>query len=90
MLKVNTTSRFRRDLRFCRKRGCQLDLLQAVIDILRIPQVLPPDNRDHNLSGHYAGFRECYILPDWLLIYRIAGNTLYLCRTGTHSALSGG
>ena len=24
---------------------------------------------DHELSGEYAGVRECHIEPDWLLIY---------------------
>ncbi|WP_315863037.1 type II toxin-antitoxin system mRNA interferase toxin, RelE/StbE family [Geminocystis sp. NIES-3709] len=25
---------------------------------------LPTKNRDHNLSGNYADFRECHIQPD--------------------------
>ncbi|MEW5953107.1 MAG: type II toxin-antitoxin system YafQ family toxin [Bacillota bacterium] len=32
---------------------------------------LPLSNRDHELTGNYAGHRECHIQPDWLLIYRI-------------------
>lgn len=36
------------------------------------------------LKGNYIGKRECYIMPDWLLIYRIEGKTLMLYRTGTH------
>ena len=28
--------------------------------------------RDHALVGRYAGFRECHIRPDWLLIMLIA------------------
>ena len=27
--------------------------------------------------------------PDWLLIYRVSGNELYLDRTGTHTDLFG-
>ena len=50
---------------------------------------LEPKYRDHPLTGDYAGFRECHILPDWLLIYRIEEGELYLflSRTGTHSDL---
>ena len=50
---------------------------------------LPPKNRDHALSGDFSGCRECHIQPDWLLIYEIDDNTLYLylTRTGTHSDL---
>ena len=45
--------------------------------------------RDHNLSGNYAGCRECHITPDWLLIYEIQNDELILCltRTGSHSDL---
>ena len=45
--------------------------------------------RDHELSGDYIGFRECHILYDWLLVYRIENDTLelFLFRTGTHSDL---
>ena len=89
MLEVNTSTQFRRDLRLCNKRGYKLNLLQAVVDTLRIPRPLPERNRDHVLNGKYNGFRECHILPDWLLTYRIEGNTLYLDRTGTHADLFG-
>ena len=52
---------------------------------------LPPENRDHDLTGNWRGRRECHIQPDWLLIYRIEGDVLVLTlsRTGTHSDLFG-
>ena len=42
---------------------------------------------DHELTGNYAGHRECHVLPDLLLIYRIYKNILILelVNTGTHS-----
>lgn len=42
---------------------------------------------DHELTGNYAGHRECHVLPDLLLIYRIYKNILILAfvNTGTHS-----
>jgi len=52
-----------------------------------IPEPLESKNKDHNLSGNYAGFRECHISPDWLLIYRYCDKYLELYRTGTHSDL---
>ncbi|MDR3244603.1 MAG: type II toxin-antitoxin system YafQ family toxin, partial [Elusimicrobiota bacterium] len=47
--------------------------------------------QDHSLKGNYAGFRECHIQPNWLLIYRINHNLLILAltRTGSHSDLFG-
>ncbi len=89
MLDLITSSQFKRDRRLCKKRGCDMALLNSVVDILRIPQKLPQANKDHNLVGRHVGFRECHIQPDWLLIYRIDGNALYLDRTGTHSDLFG-
>ena len=66
-----------------------MELIQSVIDILAIPEALPEKNRDHNLTGNYANKRECHILTDWLLVYRIEGSELVLYRTGTHSDLFG-
>jgi mRNA interferase YafQ len=52
-------------------------------------ETLPPANRDHDLRGNWAGYRECHITPDWILICKITGGELflYLERTGTHSDL---
>ena len=89
MLNLNLTSQFKRDLKLCQKRSYNISLLNNVIDTLRIPAPLPPKNKDHALKGNYIGHRECHISPDWLLIYRIDGNELYLDRTGTHADLFG-
>ena len=70
MLDVRYSTKFKRDFKVCAKRGYNLKRLQNVIDILRVPDSLPPKNRDHNLTGNYAGYRECHVEPDWLLIYQ--------------------
>ena len=87
MLEVKLTAQFKRDLKLCDKRHYDLQLITAVVNILRIPAPLPPKNRDHTLNGNWANHQECHIQPDWLLIYRIEGNELVLYRTGTHSDL---
>lgn len=89
MLDVRYSSKFKKDFKTCSKRQYKMELLQQVVDILRIPDTLPPKNSDHNLSGNYAGYRECHIAPDWLLIYRQDNNELLLYRTGTHADLFG-
>ena len=89
MLTVTTAVKFRRDLRICAKRHYNMALLSAAINTLRIPAPLPRQNKDHGLTGQYAGHRECHIQPDWLLIYRVDGDELYLARTGTHAELFG-
>lgn len=87
MLDVRYSTKFKRDFKVCAKRGYNLKRLQNVIDILRVPDSLPPKNRDHNLTGNYAGYRECHVEPDWLLIYLQTETELLLYRTGTHSDL---
>ena len=89
MLDVRYSSKFKKDFKTCSKRQYKMDLLQQIVDILRIPDTLPSRNSDHNLSGNYAGYRECHITPDWLLIYRQGHNELLLYRTGTHADLFG-
>lgn len=89
MLDVVLSNRFKKDLKLAAKRGCDLSLLESIVDQLAAQQPLPEKNRDHDLTGDYIGFRECHIRPDWLLIYRVDGEQLmlFLFRTGTHSDL---
>jgi mRNA interferase YafQ len=42
------------------------------------------------LAGDWAGYRECHIKPDLLLIYKKPDDeTLRLARLGSHSELFG-
>ncbi|WP_418968870.1 type II toxin-antitoxin system YafQ family toxin [Alloscardovia omnicolens] len=89
MLKLQTSTKFRKDYKRIKKRGYNLSLLQDVLDKLCAHQSLESKYRDHALSGSYKGFRECHIQPDWLLIYAIHDDQLILVasRTGTHADL---
>lgn len=86
---LKPTTQFKRDLKRAQKQNKNLDLLNKVLQQLADGIPLPEKNRDHALTGNYAGCRECHIQPDWLLIYEIAEDTLflYLTRTGSHSEL---
>ena len=65
-------------------------VVSTVVAVLLSDQVLPKNNRDHALSGEWAGYRECHIKPDLLLIYRKPdADTLRLARLGSHSELFG-
>jgi mRNA interferase YafQ len=88
---VKPTSGFKKDYKRSKKRGLDMALLEEVISTLAMGDSLPDANKDHDLTGNWAGFRECHIQPDWLLIYRIDGDVLVLTltRTGTHSDLFG-
>ena len=89
MLKLHKTSRFKKDLKRVLKRKLPVQLLDEVILTLREQKPLDPKYCDHSLIGNLAGFRECHILPDWLLIYKVNKSQLILTasRTGTHSDL---
>ncbi len=86
---IKPTSQFQKDLKRIAKRGYNLSLLSEVILVLANGEKLPAKNKDHTLTGNFSGCRECHIAPDWLLIYEISENNLYLylTRTGTHSDL---
>ena len=87
--KIVQTGKFRKDLKLMKRRGYDLSLLEVVVDILASGEELPKRYQDHSLKGNYVNCRECHITPDWLLIYEIAEEELflYLTRTGSHSDL---
>ena len=91
MLKPEFTGQFRKDYKLAIKRGCDVEALETVIELLCQEQPLPAEYRDHVLqnSRNYKGMRECHIEPDWLLVYKVIKDRLILklIRTGTHSDL---
>lgn len=88
---VKFTTQFRKDYKLAMKRGLKIELLEQIIALLATGQSLPEKNKDHALTGNWVGHRECHILPDWLLVYRVEDDVLVLTltRTGTHSDLFG-
>ncbi len=89
MLKIILSNRFRKDLKLAQKRGLDFELLRNVVNAIASGEALDRKYRDHDLTGDFAGFRECHVQPDWLLVYRIEHEELelFLFRIGTHSDL---
>ncbi len=87
--RVYRTSRFRKSFKKMLKRGKDVAKLEAVVQILAMGETLPPQYRDHALTGDLAGLRDCHIENDWVLFYKIQGDILILtlADTGTHSDL---
>lgn len=83
------TTKFKKDYKQAIKRNLNIGLLDDIIRSLSRGEALPEKHKDHELTGNWAGHRECHIQPDWLLIYRIEENLLILTlsRTGSHSDL---
>ena len=88
---VKITTQFKKDYKLAMKRGLKIALLEDVVTALAMGESLPEKSKDHALTGNWAGYRECHIQPDWLLIYRIEDDVLVLTltHTGTHSDLFG-
>ena len=85
------TTQFKKDYKLAMKRHLDIELLDNIIRRLSRGETLPERNKDHALTGDWIGHRECHILPDWLLVYRVEDDVLVLtlARTGTHSDLFG-
>ena len=89
---LRETAQFKSDKKRVKKSGRHdWEKLRSLVALLINDQPLPAKNRDHKLSGIYAGVRECHVKPDWLLIYDRQGSIdtgeLVLVRTGSHSEL---
>ncbi len=93
MRTIERSSTFRRDYKReakGRHRNTLDDSVSAVLLALASDQQLEPRYRDHDLSGEWAGYRECHVKPDLLLIYRKRDHDLVrLARLGSHSELFG-
>jgi mRNA interferase YafQ len=85
------TRQFERDLRRLRRSGYNLTELKAMIARLLRGEQLGPKFRNHRLRGNWQGRWECYLRPDWLLIYKVdpAENIIIFERTGSHADLFG-
>jgi mRNA interferase YafQ len=88
---IKQTGQYKRDVRREARgqyRATFEDDLLFVIAMLIDDQQLPEKYRDHALSGDWAGFRDCHIKPDLVLIYSLPDEeTLRLARLGSHSEL---
>ena len=86
-MNIHYSTQFKKDYKRIKKQNKDLSKLRIVIEKLSEGQSLDPIYHDHPLSGNWKNHRDCHIEPDWLLIYRITPEDLFLERTGTHSDL---
>ena len=87
MLKLLTSSKFRKDLKKMKGSGKDFKKLENVLNKLIKNEKLSKQYRNHKLIGEYKNKSECHIEGDWLLIYEIKDKELILLRTGSHSDL---
>jgi mRNA interferase YafQ len=89
MREIERTTRFKRDYKREKRTDPELDgVLVPVLELLLTDASLPAKLRDHGLSGTWAGYRDCHIRPDLVLIYaKPDDETLVVVRLGSHSEL---
>lgn len=89
MYHIKYTNKFKKSYKLMKKRGYDLTLLENVITKLSKGIPLEEKHRNHMLTGNFAGYHECHIKPDWLLIYLIENDilTLTMIDTGSHADL---
>ena len=89
MLAPNFHGSFKRERKLMKKRNKDMNKLTEVMALLINEQPLLPKHENHPLHGGYAGWWECHVDPDWVLIYRIdkANRKIVFYRTGSHSDL---
>jgi len=87
MYQAHYLKRFEKDLKRMQKCGKNMDKFKFIALKLLTGETLEKKYCDHLLIGNFANRRECHLEPDWLLIYRLEGQTLIFERTGTHSDL---
>ena len=87
---IRVTSRYKKSLKKMLKRGKDIRKISSVVRMLAMGETLPPQYRDHALTGDLVGLRDCHVENDWVLIYTIQDNILILtlADTGTHSDLA--
>lgn len=88
MFSLSYSSQFKKDFKKVTRMSIP-DIVEVgnVIAQLQRGETLPPHNVDHALTGNWAGFRDCHIKPDLVLIYRVFDDQLQLARVGSHSDL---
>ena len=59
--RVKPTTQFKKDFKRAIKRGRDMSLLEKVIAALAMGEKLPEKNKDHSLSGNWAGDRKSVV-----------------------------
>ena len=77
-----------------RRKAGRSDLAGAKVAMLLIVAndgPLPPQYKDHDLTGDWSDHRDCHIHGDFLMIYRLEdkGRRVVFVRLGSHSEIFG-
>ncbi len=91
MREIKAAKSFKKDLKRYSNQPKKLRLLYEFVDeYLRRGKPIPPEYHAHMLVGKFAGYMECHIESDYLLIwFDEESEVVRLIRLGSHSELFG-
>ena len=89
MYTLQVTPQFKRDVKRCKKEGRNLKDLWGVVEMLLRDGFVPESYNPHMLEREFAGYMECHIEDDWLLVWKQNDRkmTMLFTNTGTHDNL---
>jgi len=93
MRTIKPSSQFKKDIKRVKKnpnknKGIKI-LSDDIIPTLLKGETLDRQFLDHSLSSENPPKRDCHVLNDLVLLYRVTDEHLLLYRLGTHSELFG-
>ncbi len=92
-MNLKPTAKFKKELKKILNSGLRVKerkvTIEYIFSLLQENKPIPTDYRDHELILNWAGYRDCHIENDLILIYRIdlKNKVIELARIGTHSEL---
>ena len=88
MKRLKQTSQYKKDYKRFKNNPKKLAKLFSILRLLQEEKPIPSKNMPHPLTGDYAGYMECHIEGDFLLIWVDAEtDEILLVRLGSHSEL---
>ena len=88
MYTLKITSQFKKDLKRIQNNPTKIKHLKEFLELLEQDGKLPEKYKPHRLIGDYAGFMECHVENDLLLVWLDPEEmVIKLVRLGTHSEL---
>ncbi len=88
MKKLKPTTQYKKDYKRYRNNPKKLTKLFHILGLLQNEQPIPLGYNPHTLKGGYAGYMECHIGNDFLLIwFDPETDQIDLVRLGSHSEL---
>lgn len=88
MKKLKPSTQYKKDYKKFRNNPKKLEKLFKILELLQKELPIPEENKPHKLKGQYAGYMECHIEGDFLLIwFDPETDEIDLVRLGSHSEL---